>query len=59
MRKKKRNLIELVEIECKRCEKPTPHLYLGNFGVSWKPIYLYSCQECKNKYHSLVRMGEK
>lgn len=50
--------IERVNIFCKPCDKNTEHIYLGNFGVRWKPIYLYSCQVCHGKYQSLNKLNK-
>jgi len=52
---KKLNL-ELKVVNCKKCEKPTEHQYIGKGGTIWHPIFFYSCLLCKDIYGSLKRI---
>ncbi len=48
--------IEEIVLECGPCNKETDHLYLGDYGVLWKPVHVYSCLDCHNKVQSLVKL---
>lgn len=48
----KKNTLEETIIDCKDCEQPTKHQYLGNYGVQWKPTHLYQCNKCGQRIHS-------
>ncbi len=54
---KQQKLIEIVKIDCPECKEIKPHSYIGDFGVPWKPVYVYSCKGCGNRYQSLDKIG--
>jgi hypothetical protein len=54
-----KNKLETKVIKCiGYCQKPTKHIYLGEFGVQWKPIHIYQCKICRNQYHALEKIEE-
>ena len=50
--------LEQVIIGCEKCEREVQHLYMGDYGVQWKPIHVYQCNHCKNLYNSLTKLKE-
>lgn len=48
----RRNISQTTTTYCPNCKKDSPVLYLGNYGVQWKPAHLYSCLNCGERINS-------
>lgn len=51
--------LESIILDCKDCKRKIVHIYLGNFGVPWKPQYTYQCRHCKTLYVSKIKLKNK
>jgi len=47
---KSKEKLEVIILNCGKCNKETPHVYSGSTGVPWRSQEIYKCKICGEPY---------